>query len=216
MWLDIGLGVIFAIEFFTRSGFRWRPVNYTTTRFFDFVAIVPALVLVNHGLVGEGVWVWVILVARFARIVDRFLGDGFVTRNVLALVEGFEEEITDRVMERIIARVQVSVDQARLSHRVAESLQKNKDGVLERIRSATPREGLLPGIARIVGLDTALERAEERAYEAIVKIMDSEEMDRTIRDTINSSFTSLLEEVGKRHWRQHLGIRSSGNKSNIS
>jgi hypothetical protein len=215
MWLDVGLGVIFAIEFFTRSGFRWHPLNYTVTRFFDFVAIVPALVLVNHGFFGEEVWVWIILVARFARIIDRFLGDGFVTRNVLALIEGFEEEITDRVMERIIGRVQVAVDQARLSHKVAESLENNKDHVLERIRAATPREGLLPGIARIVGLDTALERAEERAYAAVVKIMDSEEMDRTIRDTINSSFTSLLEEVGKRHWRQHLGIRSSGNKSNI-
>ena len=86
--LDIGLGVLFTVEFFTRSGFRWNRATYWRTRFFDFVAIVPALALVHHGFVIEGVWVWLILVARTARAVDRLLGDGFVRRNVLALVEG--------------------------------------------------------------------------------------------------------------------------------
>ena len=40
VWIDIGLGVIFAIEFFTRSGFRWQRAAYFRTRFFDFVAIL--------------------------------------------------------------------------------------------------------------------------------------------------------------------------------
>ena len=53
--LDIGLGVVFAVEFFTRSGYRWSRAAYLRSRFFDFVAIVPALVLVHHGFVIEGV-----------------------------------------------------------------------------------------------------------------------------------------------------------------
>ena len=105
--LDIGLGVLFAVEFFTRSGFRWNRAAYLRTHFFDFVAIIPALVLVNHGFAIEGVWVWIILVARFARVIDRLLGDGFVRRNVLALLEGFLEETTDRVLQRIIMQCPV-------------------------------------------------------------------------------------------------------------
>ncbi len=213
VWLDVGLGVVFAIEFFTRSGFRWNRSNYLLTHFFDFIAIVPALATVNHGFVGQGAVVWIILVARFVRVIDRLLEDGFVTRNVLALLEGFEEEITDRVMFRIITRLQTDVDRAHLSGKIAESLLKNKEHVLVRIRESTPREGLLPGIARIVGLDTALERAEERAFDAFINFMNSEEVDRTIRDTINSSFASLLNEMGKRTWRQHIGFRRGGAKS---
>jgi hypothetical protein len=117
--LDIGLGVLFAVEFFTRSGFRWGRTGYIRTRFFDFVAIVPALVLVNHGFIIEGVWVWLILIARAIRVIDRFLGDGFVERNVLALIEGFEEELTDRVLDRIIFRLQGEMDKAGFSHGVA-------------------------------------------------------------------------------------------------
>ena len=205
--LDIGLGVVFAVEFFTRSGFRWDRATYWRTRFFDFVAIVPALALVHHGFVIEGVWVWLILVARAVRVVDRSLGDGFVQRTVLALVEGFEEEITDRVLERIIARIQGDMDRASFSHGVAEAFVRNKAAVLQRVRAATPREGLVPGLAHLVGLDAALERTEERTYDAIVEIINSEEVDRAVRDVVNSSFSRMRTELGKKSWRQHLGIR---------
>ncbi|MDD5289478.1 MAG: hypothetical protein PHY28_10260, partial [Dehalococcoidales bacterium] len=171
------------------------------------------LALVNHGFVIEEVWVWLILVARFIRVVDRFLGDGFVTRNVLALVEGFEEEITDRVLERIIARIQADMDRAGFSHGIADVLVKNKAAVLRRVRSATPREGLVPELAHIVGLDAALERAEERSYDAVVGIVNSEEVDHALRDIVNSLFSSVRNELGKRSWRQHLGIRHRQTKT---
>jgi len=205
--LDIGLGVVFTVEFITRSGFRWNRAAYLRTHFFDFVAIVPALALVHHGFVIEGVWVWLILVARAARVVDRLLGDGFVRRTVLALVEGFEEEITDRVLGRIIARIQADMDRASFSQGVAEAFVRNKAAVLQRVRAATPREGLVPCLAHLVGLDAALERAEERAYDAIVEIMKSEEVDRAFRDVVNSSFSRLRNELGRKNWRQHFGIR---------
>jgi hypothetical protein len=207
MMIDIGLGVVFAVEFFTRSGFRWERARYWRSRMFDFVAIVPALVLVNHGFVIEGVWVWIIVVARAGRVVDRFLGDGFVRRNVLALVEGFEEEITDRVLERLTARLQADMDRAGFSHGVAGALIRNKAAVLQRVRAATPRHGLVPGLAHIVKLDAALERAEERTYDAVVEILDSEEVDRAVRDVVNASFSRMRTELGDRDWRRHLGVR---------
>jgi hypothetical protein len=143
--IDIGLGVVFAVEFFTRSGFRWGKAKYIRSRFFDFVAIVPALALVQHGFVIEGVWVWLILVARAARMIDRLLGDGFILRTALTLVEGFEEEITDRVLERIIARIQADMDRAGFSHGVARAFASNKTAILQRVRAATPHEGFVPG-----------------------------------------------------------------------
>jgi hypothetical protein len=205
--IDIGLGVVFAIEFFTRSGFRWTRVSYLRTHFFDFIAIVPALALVHHGFVIEGVWVWLILVARAARVIDRLLGDGFIRRTILALVEGFEEELTDRVLERIIARIQADMDRAGFSRGVADALARNKPALLQRVRAATPHEGFVPGLAHIAGLDAALERAEERTYDAIVGIMNSQEVDRAIRDVVGSMFSRLRNELGKKSWQQHLGIR---------
>ncbi len=205
--LDITLGAVFAIEFFTRSGFRWNRASYLRSRFFDFIAIVPALALVNHGFAIEGVWVWLILVARFIRAVDRLLGDGFVQRTVLALVFAFEEEITDQVLERILTRIQADMDRTSFSHGVAEAFERNKADVLQRVRAATPKEGLVPSLAHLVGLVDALERAEERTYDAIVEILASQEVDNAVRDVVDSSFSRIRSEIGKKSWRKHLWFR---------
>jgi hypothetical protein len=206
--IDIGIGVIFAVEFFTRSGFRQAKVKYLGSHFFDFFAIVPALALVHNGFVIEGLLLWLILAARAIRVVDRLLGDGFVRRNILALVAGFEEELTDRVLERIIARIQADMYRACFSRGVADALVRNKPALLQRVRAATPHEGFVPGFAHIVGLDKALERAEEQTYDAIVGMLNSDEVDHAIRDVIGSMFSRMRNELGTRSWRQHLGIRS--------
>jgi hypothetical protein len=138
--------------------------------------------------------------------VDRLLGDGFARRNGLALVEGLEEEITERVLQRIVTRVQADMDQAGFSHSIAEALARNKESVLTRVRTATPHEGFVPGLAHMVGLDAALERAEERTFDAVVGIIDSKEVDHAVRDVVSSLFSRIHSELGEKSWRKHLGI----------
>ena len=164
------------------------------------------------GIAIELVWVWIILVARFVRAIDRLGGDGFVQRNIWALVEGFEEEITDRVLQRIVARVQADMDRANFSHGVAEAFVKNKSAVLQRVRAATPHDGIVPSLAHIVGLDAALERAEERTYDAVVQIIDSEEVDRAVRDVVNSCFHRMTSELGEKSWKHKHRDSASPNK----
>jgi hypothetical protein len=212
IWLEIAVAVFFGLEFVTRSGFRWDRTGYIRRRFFEFVAIIPVLAMVNHGLWGETYWLWLVLVLRAVRVLDRFLGDGFVRRNVLALAEGFEEEITDRVLERIVERLQVDMDRAGFSHQIAEVARNNKEAVLGRVRMMTPTAGFLPGVAHIVGLDKSLERAEERTYDAVVNFVDSKEVDSAVREAVSSTFSRILSELGDKSWRKHLGIRRQSTK----
>jgi hypothetical protein len=207
VYLDIGMGVIFAAEFFTRSGFRWNRWGYIKTRFFDFIAIVPVLALVHHGWSAETIWVWIILVARTVRMIDRFLGDGFVRRNFLALLEGFEEEITDRVLDRIFNRIQADLNNAGFSHGIAAALSRNKASILKKVRDATPQQGLGPALVRVVGLDTVIEKAADRTFDVVTEVINSEEIDQAVRDAVDSAFSRMRGELGKKSWRQHLGIK---------
>lgn len=206
--IDIVLGAMFVFEFFSRSGFRWNPVGYTLTRFFDFVAIVPALALANHGFFAEGVWIWVVLAARVVRVVDRILGDGFVRRNSLVLVEGLEEEITDRVLLHIMHRIETDLARGHFGEAIAGVLEKNKSDVLERIGQEHPFEGIGGGFAHLIGigLDVFLRRTEEHVFEAIVNVLKSPEMDKTIREGVNSVFSTMREEITKRTWHQRFGL----------
>lgn len=207
VFLDVGLGIFFAIEFFTRSGFRWDPVGYARTHLFDFVAMVPALLFLHHGIFAEGLWVWLVLITRSIRAIDRVLGDGFLMHNLLALLEGFEEEITDRVLLRIITRIQADLGRGKFGQSMANTLAKNKTAVLRRVRAEHPHDGLGPKLAHLVGLDTAVEHAEERVYDSIVDILNSPEVDHAIRESIDSTFIVMRTEMGTRTWRKHLGFR---------
>jgi voltage-gated potassium channel len=207
VWLDSSFCALFAFELFTRSGFRWSKGRYLITHFFDFIALVPALFLMNHGIPAENIWVWLVMVARTARVIDRFWGDGFLHRTFWALAEGFEEEITDRVLENIIARLQSDMDRAEFSYGIAKALEKNKPAVLGRIKKVTPTEGVVPKMAHLVGLDAALERAEEKTYDALIGIVSSQEVDQAVRDVINSAFSRVRNELGHRSWREKIKIR---------
>jgi voltage-gated potassium channel len=207
VWLDSSFCALFAFELFTRSGFRWSKGKYLITHFFDFFALVPALFLMNHGIIAENIWVWLVMVARTARVIDRFWGDGFLRRTFWALAEGFEEEITDRVLENIIARLQSDMDRAEFSRGIAKALEKNKPTVLGRIKKVTPTEGVVPKMAHLVGLDAALERAEEKTYDALIRIVSSREVDQAVRDVINSAFSRVRNELGHRSWRDKIKIR---------
>ena len=207
VWFDILLSVFFILEFFTRSGFRWNPGGYVRTRFFDFIAMVPALVLVYFGAVWVVVWVWLILALRFVRMIDRLLGDDFFTRNALALAEGFEEEITDRVMLRIIARVQGDLDRGKFGEGLAKAFEHNRQSVLDRVRTQQLREGIGAGLAHLVGLDAVLERVEAKTYDAVIEVLKSPEIDTAIRESVDSTFSVMRQQIGVKSWRQHLGIR---------
>jgi hypothetical protein len=210
-WADVALGALFFFEFFSRSGFRWNPVGYTATRFFDFIAIVPVLALVGRELPGQEAWLWIIFSARVARTLDRILGDGFVHRNFMALIEGFEEEVTDRVLLHIMDRIQTDLERGHFGQGIAEALEKNKPAVLERIGAEHPFEGFKGGFAHLIGaaLEVFLRRTEQHVYEATVNILNSPEVDRTIRDAVNSVFDTMRAEIVAKKWHQRFGLGES-------
>jgi hypothetical protein len=165
------------------------------------------LVLVHYQLPHLLIWVWIILIARFSRAIDRVLGDGFLMRNILGLLEGIEEEISDRVMQRIITRARVDLERISFGKGVAESLDRNKQNLLQKVREKHPHQGLGGGLAQISGLNSALEKAEEHTFDAVIEIIRSPEVDHAIREGIDSVFDTLQKEVEVKSWRRNLGIK---------
>lgn len=205
VWLDVGLGVLFLIEFFTRSGFRWDPRTYVISHIFDFIALVPALAFLNQGVPAEVLWIWIILFTRILRVSDRILGDGFLLYNFFVLLDGFFEEITDRVVLRLMDRLEADMIEGKFGHNAADAMAANKKAVLQRVREEHPRDNLTADLARFVGLEAAVERAEGRIYDAMVDVTRSPEVDKIIQNTLNTVFDGLRAETGKRDWIKRLG-----------
>jgi hypothetical protein len=207
-WLDIIFSVFFALEFVTRSGFRWNPSGYVASHIFDFVAIVPALLLIHYNVPYFAIGVWVILAARIIRALDRILGDGFIRRNALALASGFEEEITDRVMLRILDRVHEDLEQGRYAKSIGAVLEGNRQAMLERLHQQHP-DAIKGGIAKAFGVEKTLIKAEEDTYKALVNVLNSPEVDKILHESIDSTFATLRKGVAEKSWRKKLGFRRS-------
>lgn len=203
--LDLWICLGFTLEFFTRSGFRQGGWRYARWRGFDFLGMVPVVFL--DGFVQLPAWLlWLVLVARLTRMVDRTLGDGFVKRNALALVEAVEEEISDRVVGKIMTRIEGELGAVRFGQATADVMAKHRDAVLHRIyEEQLPETSTLARIANFTGVQKAVERLEARVFDSVVGMIQSDETDALVREILTASFQRAREEITKRSWRKELG-----------
>lgn len=206
-WTDLGLTLAFAVEIFTRSGWRRDGWKYLAWRWFDFIAMVPLVFLFPLRLDSILIWVWIVLVMRLVRLVDRTLGDGFVQRNALALLSAVEEEISDRVLLSIIARIETEIALAKFGEGAANALGRNREAVLNRIYEEQLRDGAFSKIATFTGLRETIERAEEKTFDAIRSIVGSKETDEAIRDVIQTALRRARLQIGAKSWKRRLGLR---------
>lgn len=192
--LDMLFCVLPALEFVTRSGLRWGGRSYLVTHVFDFAAMVPSVLLLSHDIPGAVPGLWVVLFARGIRLVDRTLGDGFVVLSVTRLVQRFEEAITDRVLLRLLAGAERGVAGGRLGHAAGVALAHHRDPVLATIRSARPPLDK-NRLAQFLGLEKVVQNTEQRAFDAVVDLLDSPEVDRALRDILIAALNDVRTGV---------------------
>ncbi len=211
-WLAIGRGDVSPVwalaegaacllaltEFLTRSGLRWEHRRgYVLTHIFDFVAIMPALVLGLYHIPLDALWFWAILLARATRLLDRLLGDGFLELKLARYLDRAEERVTDRVLLRLLDGVERGLDGGRLGHAVGAALAEHRPDILSRVRAERPSFGANRW-AQLVGLEELVRSAEERAFDTVMQVVDSPEVDRAVRDALVAALGDLRGGIGKK------------------
>jgi hypothetical protein len=162
-------------------------------------------VLIHYNVWWFTGWVWIILVARYIRALDRILGDGFITRNVLAIIGGLEEEITDRVMIKILDRIEEDLERGKFGEAIGKVLDNSKTQMLQEIHDQHPQV-IKTGLAQAVGLTRKVEKGEEQVFESIVKVLKSQAVDTTIRNSVGTTFATIRAGVAEKSWKKNLGF----------
>lgn len=206
--LDLWIAIGFAVEFFTRSGFRQDKLKYAKWRWFDFLAMIPVIFLLPY-LSFYRWFIWIVLIARIGRMVDRTLGDGFVKRHFLAFTQAIEEEISDRVLLNIMARIESELASAKFGETAAKAIAVNKDAILHRIYAEQlPETGALSKVANFTGLQGAIEKMEARVFDAIIKVIGSSETDELIKDIVTQSLSRARVEIAEKSWKKKVGLQA--------
>ncbi len=193
--LDTLFCILAALEFMTRSGLRWDRRSYILTHIFDFIALVPAILLVRNDVFSANLWAWLILAARTTRLADRLLGDGFVALSITRVLERFEQAVTDRVLLRLLEGVERGLAGGRLGSTAGAALAANREAILARIRSSRPSMDKVP-LGQVLGLEQRVRDVETQTFDAVVEVMSSAEVDRALRDVLTAALTDLRTGLG--------------------
>jgi hypothetical protein len=188
---DVALTVFGIVDFVTRSGLQRHGWGYVRSHPFDFFAMFPALLLVGRGIPFQNGWLAILFVARITRSIDRILGDGFVGRALTSLVDILEDDIADRVVLRLTRSAADALGRAHLGQALAEAMADNKAAILAKVREHHPAEGLGAELLRRSGLEDAVARAEDRAYEAIVNVLGSGEVDKALLESLRRAMANV-------------------------
>lgn len=200
--LDVALAVFFCFELFTRTGFQRRGVSYLQWRWFDYIAILPIIAL---GSLAVSIAFWPVLICRAIRLADRTFGDRFLQRNALIVVSIVEEEISDRILDKILTRWDVELQRANFGTAMAIALARNKESVLQRVYAEQLQDGTFAKIAHYTGLQATLEKEERRLFGAVIEMVGSPEVDKAIRDVIGASLGRARAHLNDRDWRRRVG-----------
>ena len=203
--VDLLLSAAWTLEFFTRTGWRRSGLRYLAWRWFDVVAMLPILFLLDIGWNVPAAIVWFVLATRLVRATDRTLGDGFLLGLFTTVLEGVEEEISDRVILKITSRIGAELEKARFGAAASKALAANRGAILERIYEEQLKDGgLLTRVAQATGLRSALEKSEARVFDSILEILGSEATDQAIRAVIRETLGRATAEIGQKSWRKRL------------
>lgn len=200
--MDVALAVFFCFELFTRTGFREKGVSYLQWRWFDYFAIIPVIAL---GPIVATVAFWPVLICRAIRLADRTFGDLFLQRNALIVVGIVEEEISDRILDKILTRWDAELKRANFGTAMSIALARNQEAVLQRVYAEQLQEGTFAKIAHYTGLQATLEKEERRLFGAVIEMIGSPEVDKAIRDVIGAALARARLSLNEREWRQRVG-----------
>ena len=200
--IDVALAIFFGVELFTRSGFRKNGISYLEWRWFDYIAILPVIAL---GSLAVSIAFWPVLICRAIRLADRTFGDRFVQRNALMVVSIVEEEISDRILDKILTRWDDELQRANFGTAMSIALARNKEAVLQRVFAEQLQEGAFSKIAHYTGLQATLEKEERRLFGALIEMVGSPEVDKAIRDVIGASLARAREHLNDRDWKRRVG-----------
>ena len=201
--IDVGLAVFFSLELFTRSGFRKNGLSYLDWRWFDYIAILPIFAL---GSLAVSIAFWPVLICRAVRLADRTFGDSFVQRNALLVVSIIEQEISDRILDKIVTGWDEELKRANFGTAMSIALARNKEGVLQRVYAEQLQDGTVAKIAHYTGLQATLEKEERRLLGAVIDMVGSPEVDKAIRDVIGASLGRARAHLDGRDWRRRIGV----------
>ena len=195
--LDIGICVVFAVDYLVRMGRSGRPaLAFARENLFQPFAMIPLSTPVINQV---QVLMILIVAARFVRAFNVVFGEQ-AFQAILRRYSGFlAREITDAVMVRSMATAREVVARGRFAHWVADALDRRRGELHMVVLESLERVPAWETFKRLPGSEELVERSERLAVEALLETMRSERLNILIANIIDDSLEEFKLALEEKH-----------------
>lgn len=204
-WIDVGICVLFALEFlFSWSHLHWRPAFFLRN-WYDVVGMIP----VAHPIFLDGGWtrvLWaVVVLARIGRAVDRLVGQrvtaSVTKRASAALVDAVKHPITVAVLEEVASVLQTG----QYTKNIATALEENREEIKNMVREKLEEDRLTSRLTAVPFSDRLVDTVSETTLRVIFSVLDDPRTDELISDVLRENILQVRTEVHERAYGDGRG-----------
>jgi voltage-gated potassium channel len=197
-WIDLGICVLFAIEFIGSWRVSGTGLIYLWRNWYDVISMVP----VAHPNFVEGTWTqvlwWIVILARVGRAADRLYGErvtaAVTSRVVTTLVDVIKYPITVAVLEEVAGVLQAG----RYTENLANALRENELEIKSMVREKVKSDPLTGRITWVPFHDRLVDTVSETTLRVVFEVLNDPRTDELIADVLRENILQLREEV-RRH-----------------
>jgi voltage-gated potassium channel len=194
-WIDVGICVLFLIEFLG----SWRDagwhVSYLWRNWYDVISMIPAA----YPTFVEGTWtrlLWgLVILARVGRAADRLFGErvtaAVTSRVVVAVVDTIRFPITVAVLEEVAAVLQAG----RYTQNLAAALRENEGEIKAMVRETLKDDPLTGRITWVPFHDRMVDTVSETTMRVIYEVLKDPRTEELISDVLRENILQLRSEI---------------------
>jgi hypothetical protein len=199
--IDLVIVAIFAVEFLWRMFRAPTKMGYVKSHWYDLLGMVP----VSHPLFRSfrlaRILRLVVLTSRFVRATNRSFGEAIVERTVGRYKEIIIEEISDRIILRVLDETERVLTAGAYGSSTARALHANRDALMARINDQLKEDRATRWAMHVPGMERVLDAVQERTINSVIATLGSEEVNETIVSVLREIMGDLRREVAKKEWK---------------
>ncbi|HYJ66706.1 MAG TPA: hypothetical protein VEX15_03505 [Nocardioidaceae bacterium] len=196
-WIDLGICVLFAIEFVGSWRISGAGPIYLWRNWYDVLSMVP----VAHPDFVEGTWTrllwWIVILARVGRAADRLYGErvtaAVTSRVVIKVVDTIKYPITVAVLDEVAGVLQAG----RYTESLARALRENEPEIKAMVREKVEADRFTGRITWVPFHDRLVDTVSATTLRVVFEVLNDPRTDELIADVLRENLLQLREEVRK-------------------
>jgi voltage-gated potassium channel len=198
--IDLAIVAIFAIEFLIRVARAKDKRDYVVGHWYDLIGMIPVSTPFFRAFRLARLVRVLVIGSRFVRATNRTFGGSVVERIVGKYTNIIVEGVTDPIVLVLLDRTEEVLTKGSYGTSAARALDRSRDAIIGRINEQLKTDRTARVLLATPGLETLVEKLQERMFNAIITTLGSREMDATIVAVIQEIIADLRREVKKKEW----------------